>query len=93
MWDAYEFAIDMFSTATWFIAGPPKMNKDAAAALQEGFRKVSADATLQAEAKKTVGTNLGYVGPAQASKAIAKLKSVDPKMIQFWKDRTAKLVQ
>jgi tripartite-type tricarboxylate transporter receptor subunit TctC len=93
LWDAYEFAIEMFSTATWVISGPPKMNKMAAMALQEGFRKVAADSALQADAKKTVGTKLGYVGPSQADKALARLRTIDAKTIKFWKDRTARLIQ
>lgn len=93
LWDAYEFAIDMFSTATWVVAGPPNMEKQAAVQLQEGLRKVANSSSLQTDAKKTVGTELGYVGPAQANKALERLRSIDANVIKFWKDRTAKLIK
>jgi tripartite-type tricarboxylate transporter receptor subunit TctC len=93
LWDAYDFATDMLSTATWIVAGPPKMNEKAAAALRDGFAKVAASAEFQAEASKVVGNELTYVSDAQASKALARLNTVDAAMVKFWKDRAENLVK
>jgi tripartite-type tricarboxylate transporter receptor subunit TctC len=93
LWEAYDFATEMLSTATWVVAGPPKMNSKAAAALRDGFAKVTADAAFQAEAAKAVGNELSYVGQDQSSKALERLKTVDAKTAEFWKQRAKKLAQ
>lgn len=93
LWEAYDFATDMLSTATWIVAGPPEMNEQAASALREGFSKVTSSAEFQAEASKVVGNELTYVGVEQADKSLARLNSVDAKMVQFWKDRAENLVK
>lgn len=93
LWEAYDFATEMLSTATWIVAGPPNMNERAANALRKGFAKVTQSAEFQADAVKVVGNELSYVGNDQASKALARLRTVDPKMVKFWKDRAANLVK
>ncbi|MDH3738509.1 MAG: hypothetical protein OER92_04890, partial [Alphaproteobacteria bacterium] len=93
LWEAYDFATEMLSTATWVVAGPPNMNPQAAAALRDGFAKVTADAAFQEEAAKVVGNELSYVGEDQSSKALERLKAVDPETAEFWKERAKKLVQ
>lgn len=93
LWEAYDFATEMLSTATWVVAGPPNMNAEAARALREGFSRVTADAAFQAEAKKVVGNELSYVGFEQASKALDRLRNIDAETVRFWKDRAEKLVQ
>ena len=91
--DAYAFATDMLSTATWIVAGPPGMDEDAAAALREGFARVVSDPDFQAEAAKVVGNELTYVGAEQAQGALDQLRDVDPSVAAFWKERAEKLVQ
>lgn len=93
LWDAYAFANDMLSTATWIVAGPPNMDEAATAALREGFKKIVADPAFQAEATKVVGNQLTYVSFDQAKGALDQLRSIDPAVAAFWKERAEKLVQ
>lgn len=93
LWDAYSFANDMLSTATWIVDGPPGMDEEATAALREGFKKIVADPAFQAEATKVVGNELTYVGFDQAEGALNQLRDVDPAVAAFWKARAEKLVQ
>jgi hypothetical protein len=93
LWEAYDFATEMLSTATWIVAGPPKMNSDAAAALRAGFAKTTSDAAFQADMTKVVGNEVTYVGQDQAKGALGRLDNVDPAMAEFWKARAKKLTQ
>jgi hypothetical protein len=93
LWDAYAFANDMLSTATWVVAGPPNMDESATAAIREAFKNIVADPEFQAEATKVVGNELTYVGFDQAKGALDQLRSIDPSVAAFWKERADKLVQ
>jgi tripartite-type tricarboxylate transporter receptor subunit TctC len=93
LWDAYAFANDMLSTATWIVAGPPGLDEAVAADLREGVRAVVADPAFQEEASKVVGNPLSYVGPEQAEGALNQLRTIDPAIATFWKERADKLVQ
>ena len=69
-------------------------DKDAAtAALREAFREIVADPEFQAEATKVVGNELTYVSFDQAKGALDQLRSIDPAVAAFWKERADKLVQ
>lgn len=93
LWDAYNFANDMLSTATWIVDGPPNMDESATAALREAFKQIVADPGFQAEATKVVGNQLSYVSFEQAKGALDQLRSVDPAVAAFWKERADKLIQ
>lgn len=93
LWEAYNFANEMLSTATWIVAGPPNMDERATAALREGFSKVTANPAFQADAQKVVGNELSYVGFDQANRALDRLRAIDPAAAQFWKARAEKLVR
>ena len=93
LWEAYDFATEMLSTATWIVAGPPNMNAKAAAELREGFARATADAAFQAEIRKVVGNEVDYVSFEQARGALDRFGNVDPEMASFWKKRAEKLTQ
>lgn len=93
LWEAYDFATEMLSTATWIVAGPPNMNPQAAAALREGFARTTADGGFQADVKKVVGNEVTYVSFDQAKGALDRLGKVDPETAAFWKKRAEKLTQ
>lgn len=86
-WDAMELALDLLGTANFIVAGPPKMNKEAASALRFAFKKAIADDTMQKEALKIVGFNYGYASPAQGAAAVKKLSSANPELVKFWTER------
>jgi len=93
LWEAYDFATEMLSTATWIVAGPPNMNPEAAAALREGFARTTSDSGFQEDVKKVVGNEVTYVGFDQAKGALDRLGKVDPETAAFWKKRAEKLTQ
>lgn len=93
LWDAYAFANDMLSTATWIVAGPPNMDETAAAILRQGFKNAVADPAFQAEAIRVVGNELTYVSFEQAEGTLDQLSHIDPAVAAFWKERAEKLVE
>jgi len=89
MWDAYKFAEKMQGTANFLVVGPPKMNPEATQILRDAYAKAMADPETQAEAKKSVLVPYRYISFAQASKVMDDLRNADPKVVAFWKARTA----
>lgn len=87
VWNAMTLALDLLGTANFIVAGPPNMNKDAAAALRAAFKKAVADENMQKEAVKIVGFNYGYASPEQGAAALAKLGGADPELVKFWTQR------
>lgn len=90
MWEAYQFAEKMQGTANFLVVGPPKMNPEAAKILRTAYAKSMADPETIAEAKKAVLVPYHYVGFEQASKVMEDLRNADPKIVEFWKARTAR---
>ena len=93
LWEAYDFATEMLSTATWVVAGPPNMNSKAAEALRAGFASTTGDGGFQADMSKVVGNEVSYVSKDQAKGALDRLGKVDPDMAEFWKKRAKKLTK
>lgn len=88
-WDAYKFAEKMQGTANFLVLGPPNMNPEAAKILRAAYEKAMNDPETLADTKKAILHPYKHVGFAQASKVMKDLKNADPKIVAFWKERTA----
>ena len=89
-WEAFEFARKMTGTANHFVLGPPNMNPEAAEILRAAYAKSMADPATKAEAVKLAGLPYRHIGYNVASKTLKALENADSKIVEFWKDRTAR---
>ncbi len=89
LYEAYQFAEKMQGTANFLVVGPPKMNKEAAEILRVAYAKSMSDPKTIEEAKKAVLLPYGHIGYDRAKKVMDELRNADPKIVKFWKERTA----
>lgn len=88
-WDALNFMRDLYGTVSDMYIGPPKMNKDAAAAVSKGLYAMLNDPAAIAEQKKIIGYSMRPIPVSTAHKVIASMNNADPKMVKFWEDYLA----
>lgn len=87
---AYDFAKRAQGTANFLALGPPNMNPEATKQLRAAYEKAMADPETIAEAKKALKAALRHINYDLAKKVMDSLRDADPKMVAFWKDRTAR---
>ena len=81
--------MEVAGTVNLAIFGPPNMNAEAAAALQEGLAKASGDEELLKRAGGVLGYSYTYVTPEEAQKGLDLVRGMSPEMGKFWKERIA----
>jgi len=84
-WDALETLSTFYGVTQQFVWGPPGMDPRALAELREAFYKTVADPESIAEQEKIFGFRYEAVDIKEAESVVAKLKSVDPKLVAFFK--------
>ncbi len=89
LYKAYQFAEKMQGTANFLVTGPPNMNPEAAKILRTAYEKAMHDPATIAEAKKAVLNPYLHIGFDRASKVMKDLANADPKIVSYWKARTA----
>ena len=89
LWEGYKFYMEVAGTVNLAIFGPPDMNAEAAAALQEGLAKASGDEELLKRAGGVLGYSYTYVTPEEAQKGLDLVRGMSPEMGEFWKERIA----
>ena len=90
LYNAYKFAERAQGTANFLALGPPDMNPEATRQLRAAYEKAMADPETIAEAKKALKAALRHINYDLAKKVMDSLRDADPKMVAFWKDRTAR---
>ena len=63
------------------------MDKEALAALRQGFRKAARSPDVQNAMSKIYGTVYDYVPPEEIEAAFDKLRKIDARQAAFWKAR------
>lgn len=83
-WEAFELLNDLYGNASNFVWGPPGMEPAALPPLQKAFAATLLDPEFIAEQKRMFGLVYENVTSEEAKAIIARIGSVDPKMVEFF---------
>lgn len=85
-WEALELLLDLHSSVTNFVWGPPEMQQAALKELRKGFSLTTNDQEFIAEQMKLYGFSHKNVPGDDAQKILNNLSNVKPELSEFFKN-------
>ena len=85
-WQLLDLVLTLTGTASQLVLGPPKRNKQAAAAIRKGFGDMSHDKAFLADYEKRFGYQPSLVPKESADKVMAIVRNIDPNLKKLLKE-------